>query len=249
LSPGDLLRIGKKRDVEGEIHLIGALKNHRSPAVPVSSLEKISSSFSDTVGHLPRPQRCWVPDRADLHLMRGEVELRWADLRPGGQRRQELEAGSDGSEGNRSILARREHISRRAGHGVGLHMLRISSSMFMELKSLSTPSSSPSWQPSSLTTQINAKTIISRVKYARLPRARQSGEKRDYVGKGVPTPPPPLFLDMIVRAAGGRCSVIGTLFSSVGGVPAPIGESLTHSTGGRVYTMHCRKRTRERMSC
>jgi hypothetical protein len=74
-----------------------------------------------------------------------------------------------------------------------VQMLRISSSMFMELKSLSTPSSSPSWQPSSLTTQINAKTIISRVKYARLPRARQSGEKRDYVGKGVPTPPPPLF--------------------------------------------------------
>jgi hypothetical protein len=40
LSPGDLLRIGKKRDVEGGSHLIGALKNRRSPAVPVSSLEK-----------------------------------------------------------------------------------------------------------------------------------------------------------------------------------------------------------------
>jgi hypothetical protein len=119
LSPGDLLRIGKKRDVEGEIHLIGALKNHRSPAVPVSSLEKISASFSDTVGHLPRPQRCWVPDRADLHLMRGEVELRWADLRPGGQRRQELEAGSDGSGGHRSILARRGRSSHHGGHGVG----------------------------------------------------------------------------------------------------------------------------------
>jgi hypothetical protein len=102
-----------KRDAEGGIHVIGALKNRCSSTVSDSSLEKNIILFLLAHGrHIPCPLRCtrggppralpwwrcWVPDQADLRPGRGEVELRQADLRPGGWRRRELEAGTDGSE-------------------------------------------------------------------------------------------------------------------------------------------------------